>query len=105
MLFMVGGEKYSDLCALRLAHLLSLQNHQVSIFVAPSAETEVVELSSQIDCCLLEAHELPYELDLAVTTLAGSNKFEVWKAELDGFTKNAHINQTLVSVSFVLHFA
>ena len=94
---MVGSEMYSDICALRLAHLLSLQNHQISVFVAPSADQRVLDLSNLIECDLLEAHELPYQLDLVVTTLTGSNKFEVWKAELDGHLKNAQIHQTMVS--------
>ena len=94
---MVGSEMYSDICALRLAHLLSLQNHQISVFVAPSADQRVLDLSNLIECDLLEAHELPYQLDLVVTTLTGSNKFEVWKAELDGHLKNAQIHHCYCS--------
>ena len=96
---MVGSEVYSDLCALRLAHLLSLQNHRISVFVAPSADQRVFDLSNLIECDLLEAHELPYHLDLVVTTITGSNKFEVWKAEIDGHLKNAQVHQTMVSRS------
>ena len=97
MLVLIGAEEYTDACVLRLAHLLQMQSHRVSLFIAPSADSSLFELARDFECDVLEAHELPFRVDLVVSTLAGSNKFEVWKAELDGHVKQADIAQTMVS--------